>query len=100
MYKRQVARLIPGALGHEDSSLEDSYTSGLLGHPQYTRPESVDNMMVPEVLVEGHHDAIRRWRLKQALGKTWLRRPDLLEFRTLSAEEQVLLQEFVEEHEA
>jgi tRNA (guanine37-N1)-methyltransferase len=94
-----VARLIPGALGHGDSSLEDSYTSGLLGHPQYTRPESVDKMMVPEVLVEGHHEAIRRWRLKQALGKTWLRRPDLLESRTLSAEEQVLLQEFAEEHE-
>jgi len=95
-----VARLIPGALGHEASSQEDSYTSGLLGHPQYTRPESVDGMVVPEVLVEGHHEAIRRWRLKQALGKTWLRRPDLLEPRTLNAEEQVLLQEFIEEHEA
>jgi tRNA (guanine37-N1)-methyltransferase len=95
-----VARLIPGALGHEASSQEDSYTSGLLGHPQYTRPESVDDMRVPEVLVEGHHEAIRRWRLKQALGKTWLRRPVLLESRILSAEEQMLLQEFIEEHEA
>ena len=93
-----VARLIPGVLGHEASAEEDSYMSGLLGHPQYTRPEQADGMAVPEVLVEGHHEAIRRWRLKQALGRTWLRRPELLELRAMNAEEEALLQEFIEEH--
>ena len=93
-----VARLIPGVLGHEASAEEDSHRSGLLGHPQYTRPEQADGMAVPEVLVEGHHEAIRRWRLKQALGRTWLRRPELLELRAMNAEEEALLQEFIEEH--
>ena len=93
-----VARLIPGVLGHEASAEEDSHMSGLLGHPQYTRPEQADGMAVPEVLVEGHHEAIRRWRLKQALGRTWLRRPELLELRAMNAEEEALLQEFIEEH--
>lgn len=92
-----VARLIPGVLGHEASAEADSHMSGLLGHPQYTRPEMIDGMGVPEVLVEGHHEAIRRWRLKQALGRTWLRRPELLESRAMSAEEEALLQEFIEE---
>jgi len=95
-----VARLIPGVLGHGESAQEDSYMSGLLGHPQYTRPEMADGMGVPEVLVEGHHEAIRRWRLKQALGRTWLRRPDLLESRALSAEEETLLREFIDERQA
>lgn len=95
-----VARLIPGVLGHEESAQEDSYMSGLLGHPQYTRPETADGMAVPEVLVAGHHEAIRRWRLKEALGRTWLRRPDLLESRALSVEEEALLQEFIEERQA
>lgn len=94
-----VARLIPGVLGHEASAEADSHMSGLLGHPQYTRPEMIDGMGVPEVLVEGHHEAIRRWRLKQALGRTWLRRPELLESRAMSAEEEALLQEFIEEQE-
>ncbi len=93
-----VARLVPGVLGHEASAEDDSYMSGLLGHPQYTRPEQADGMAVPEVLVEGHHEAIRRWRLKQALGRTWLRRPELLELRTMNEEEEALLQEFIEEH--
>ena len=92
-----VARLIPGVLGHEDSTLEDSYTSGLLGYPQYTRPETADGMPVPEVLLEGHHEAIRRWRLKQALGRTWLRRPELLESREMTPEEEALLKEFKDE---
>lgn len=92
-----IARLIPGVLGHERSAEEDSYMTGLLGHPQYTRPEMVDEIKVPEVLVEGHHEAIRLWRLKQALGRTWLRRPELLESRRMSLEERLLLEEFIEE---
>ena len=95
-----VARLLPGALGHEESALHDSYMEGLLGHPQYTRPETVDGMRVPDALLGGHHEAIRRWRLKQALGATWLRRPELLESRELDAEEHELLGEFVREHQA
>ena len=92
-----VARLLPGVLGHEDSSVEDSYTEGLLDCPQYTRPEQVDGMRVPEVLLGGDHGAVRRWRLKQALGRTWLRRPRLLEGRALTPEEAELLEEFKRE---
>ena len=95
-----VARLIPGVLGHEESALHDSHMDGLLGPPQYTRPENADGMPVPDVLLNGHHEAIRRWRLKQALGITWLRRPDLLESRELNAEEHELLREFIREHES
>ena len=72
--------------------------TGLLGYPQYTRPEEADGMQVPEVLVEGNHEAIRRWRLKQALGRTWLRRPELLAARDMSEEELALLEEFKAEH--
>lgn len=93
-----VARLLPGVLGHEESALHDSHMEGLLGHPQYTRPESVDGMRVPDELLGGHHEAIRRWRLKQALGATWLRRPELLESRDMTAEEHELLLEFMREH--
>lgn len=89
-----VARLLPGVLGHEDSAGEDSYTDGLLDCPQYTRPERIDGLTVPGVLLEGDHGAVRRWRLKQALGRTWLRRPGLLERRGLTAEERALLDEF------
>jgi len=95
-----VARLLPGVLGHEESALHDSHMEGLLGHPQYTRPETVDGMRVPDALLGGHHEAIRRWRLKQALGATWLRRPELLESREMTPEEQELLQEFLSEHKA
>ncbi len=95
-----VARLLPGVLGHEDSAMRDSHMEGLLGHPQYTRPETVDGMRVPDALLGGHHEAIRRWRLKQALGATWLRRPELLEGRELDDEERELLREFVREHQA
>jgi len=95
-----VARLLPGVLGHEESALHDSHMEGLLGHPQYTRPETVDGMGVPDELLGGHHEAIRRWRLKQALGVTWLRRPELLERRAMTPEEQELLQEFMREHRA
>ena len=93
-----VARLLPGVLGHEESALHDSHMEGLLGHPQYTRPESMDGMRVPDELLGGHHEAIRRWRLKQALGATWLRRPELLESRDMTAEEHELLLEFMREH--
>ena len=93
-----VARLLPGVLGHEESAQHDSHMEGLLGHPQYTRPERVDGMRVPAELLGGHHEAIRRWRLKQALGVTWLRRPELLENREMTTEEQELLQEFMREY--
>jgi tRNA (guanine37-N1)-methyltransferase len=95
-----VARLLPGVLGHEDSSVEDSFMDGLLDCPQYTRPEEVDGLAVPAVLLGGDHGAVRRWRLKQALGRTWLRRPGLLGARALSAEEQDLLDEFRAEVDA
>ena len=89
-----IVRLLPGTLGHEESAVEDSYTDGLLDCPQYTRPEQVDGMAVPAVLLGGDHDAVRRWRLKQALGRTWLRRRDLLAAREFTAEERELLEEF------
>jgi tRNA (guanine37-N1)-methyltransferase len=89
-----VVRLLPGVLGDESSHVEDSYTAGLLDCPQYTRPEVVDGRAVPEVLLGGDHAAIRRWRLKQALGRTWVKRPKLLAGRALSHEEDELLAEF------
>ena len=92
-----VLRQLPGALGDEASALEESFADGLLDCPQYTRPEMHAGMRVPQVLLSGHHAEIRRWRLKQALGATWLRRPDLLAARVLSAEEQALLDEFKRE---
>ena len=92
-----VTRLLPGVLGDESSSLEDSFTGGLLDCPQYTRPELVGSAQVPEVLLGGDHAAIRRWRLKQALGRTWLRRPELLTQRQLTDEERQLLAEFTAE---
>jgi tRNA (guanine37-N1)-methyltransferase len=90
-----VLRLLPGVLGHQDSAVQDSHSDGLLDCPHYTRPEVVFGKAIPEVLRSGDHEAIRRWRTKQALGRTWLRRPDLLEHRRLSDEEQVLLDEFL-----
>lgn len=93
-----VIRLLPGVLGHADSAAQDSYGDGLLDCPHYTRPEEIDGRTVPEVLKSGNHELIRRWRLQQALGRTWLRRPDLLENRRLSSEEQVLLDEFIRAH--
>lgn len=94
-----VTRLLPGALGHEDSAAEDSFADGLLDHPHYTRPEEVEGLAVPDVLLTGNHGAVRRWRLKQSLGRTWLRRPDLLQGRELDEEQKMLLDEFVREHE-
>jgi tRNA (guanine37-N1)-methyltransferase len=89
-----VVRLLPGTLGHAASPIEDSYTDGLLDCPQYTRPEQIDGMAVPAVLLGGDHEAVRRWRLKQALGRTWVRRRDLLAARKFTAEERELLEEF------
>ncbi|OOZ37730.1 tRNA (guanosine(37)-N1)-methyltransferase TrmD [Solemya velesiana gill symbiont] len=91
-----VIRLIPGVLGAADSAEQDSYTDGLLDCPHYTRPEVYDGEAVPEVLLSGNHELIRRWRLQQSLGRTWMRRPDLLEGRELTAEEQNLLDEFIQ----
>jgi tRNA (guanine37-N1)-methyltransferase len=93
-----VVRQLPGALGDEASVVEESFAEGLLDCPHYTRPEVYGGRGTPEVLLSGHHENIRRWRLKQSLGRTWLRRPDLLEARELSAEERKLLDEFQREH--
>lgn len=94
-----VARLLPGVLGHEESNVQDSYSVGLLDCPQYTRPENVAGRAVPEVLLGGDHELVRRWRLREALGRTWLKRPDLLAKRVFNAEERELLQEFKKAHE-
>jgi tRNA (guanine37-N1)-methyltransferase len=89
-----VVRLIPGVLGDAQSADQDSFVQGLLDWPHYTRPEEIDAMRVPSVLLSGDHAAIARWRSKQALGRTWLRRPELLAQRELTKEQQTLLQEF------
>ena len=94
-----VSRLIPGTLGDELSALQDSFTDDLLDYPHYTRPEALENISVPKVLVSGDHNAINRWRLKQALGRTFERRPDLIETKELSDDEEKLLQEYQEEIE-
>lgn len=94
-----ITRLLPGALGHEDSAAQDSFSDGVLDCPHYTRPELFEEMQVPEMLLSGDHAAIARWRLKQSLGRTWLRRPDLLEKLELDEAQQRLLQEFIQEYE-
>lgn len=94
-----VVRQLPGVLGDADSAQQDSFVAGLLDCPHYTRPEVLGGEAVPAVLLSGHHAEIGRWRLKQALGRTWLRRPDLLARRTLAPEESRLLEEFKQEHE-
>lgn len=95
-----VGRLLPGVLNHAESAVEDSFVSGLLDTPHYTRPVQWGEHRVPAVLQSGDHKAIAQWRLKQALGRTWLRRPDLLMQRHCSAEEQRLLEEFQREWSA
>ena len=92
-----VVRQIPGALGDGQSAVQESFVEGLLDCPQYTRPEAYGGGKVPEILLSGHHENIRRWRLKQALGRTWLRRPDLLAARRLNEDEKKLLEEFQRE---
>jgi tRNA (guanine37-N1)-methyltransferase len=95
-----VARLVPGVLGDEQSAEQDSYMNGLLDCPHYTRPESLDEKVVPAVLLGGNHAEIERWRLKQSLGRTWLRRPDLLEKKLLDSDQKQLLEEFKREFNA
>ncbi|HHW65010.1 MAG TPA: tRNA (guanosine(37)-N1)-methyltransferase TrmD [Rhodocyclaceae bacterium] len=92
-----IVRQLPGALNTAGSAQEDSFADGLLDCPHYTRPEVYEDESVPDVLLSGNHAAIRRWRLKQSLGRTWLRRPDLLAARTLSKTELKLLDEFRQE---
>jgi tRNA (guanine37-N1)-methyltransferase len=94
-----VIRLLPGALGHAGSAEADSHVDGLLDYPHYTRPELLDGQSVPDVLLSGDHAEIARWRLQQSLGRTWLRRPDLLARRVLSADERALLDSFIQAHD-
>ena len=92
-----IGRLVPGVLGHVDSAAKDSFSDGLLDCPHYTRPEDIVNSRVPDVLLSGNHGDIAQWRRKQALGRTWLRRPEILEQKELSDEDQLLLDEFIRE---
>jgi tRNA (guanine37-N1)-methyltransferase len=92
-----IARLLPGVLGDEESAQQDSFMAGLLDHPHYTRPEQWADRRVPSVLLGGDHEAIRQWRLKQSIGRTWLRRPDLLAVMTLNDEQNALLEQFIAE---
>jgi tRNA (guanine37-N1)-methyltransferase len=94
-----LVRQLPGALGDAESAVQDSFANGLLDHPHYTRPELYDGAAVPSVLLSGNHADVARWRLKQSLGRTWRRRPDLLAKRNLSAAESSLLEEFKKEVE-
>lgn len=92
-----VARCLPGALGNDESATEDSFFRGMLDCPHYTRPEVVAGLPAPPVLLSGDHDRIRKWRLKQALGRTWKRRPDLLEALVMDTEKRALLDEYITE---
>jgi tRNA (guanine37-N1)-methyltransferase len=94
-----VARLLPGVLGDEESAQQDSFMAGLLDHPHYTRPEKTADQAVPSVLLGGDHEAIREWRLKQSIGRTWLRRPDLLAVMTLNDEQAILLEQMIAERQ-
>ncbi len=94
-----MARLIPGALGHHQSAQQDSFSEGLLDCPHYTRPESFNGAVVPEVLMNGNHRQIEDWRERQSLGRTWLRRPELIEAKALDVRQQALLREFINEYE-
>ena len=94
-----VIRLVPGVLGHALSAQQDSFSDGLLDCPHYTRPELYEGQAVPEVLLSGNHEKIRQWRLKQSLGRTWQRRPDLLDALELTNEQQRLLTEYLAELE-
>ncbi|MBV6541542.1 tRNA (guanosine(37)-N1)-methyltransferase TrmD [Ursidibacter maritimus] len=93
-----VARFIPGVLGKQASALEDSFADGLLDCPHYTRPEVLDGEPVPTVLMSGHHEQIRKWRLEQSLERTWLRRPELLDSLALTDEQRVLLKKIKQRH--
>jgi len=92
-----LTRLLPGALGDPESAEQDSFSADLLDHPHYTRPEIIDDKPVPEILLSGNHKDIAMWRLKQALGRTYLRRPELLQQKKLTRQETDLLREFIDE---
>jgi tRNA (guanine37-N1)-methyltransferase len=92
-----VVRLLPGVLGDDESAAQDSFMEGLLDCPHYTRPEEIDGRSVPDVLLSGDHAEIARWRLKQALGRTFVRRPDLVEKLNLTDEQQALLDDYLKE---
>ncbi len=92
-----IARLLPGTLGHNESAANDSFATGLLDHPHYTRPESVNGKVVPQVLLSGDHQAIERYRLQQALGNSWVKRPDLFAKKALSEAELCLLNDFLKQ---
>jgi tRNA (guanine37-N1)-methyltransferase len=94
-----VLRLQPGVLGGGQSAEQDSFSDGLLDCQHYTRPEEIEGLVVPPVLLSGDHGAIERWRRKQSLGRTWLRRPELLEGKELDEESKALLEEFLAEQE-
>jgi tRNA (guanine37-N1)-methyltransferase len=94
-----VTRLLPGAVGDADSVEQDSFSNGLLDYPQYTRPETEDGLTVPEVLMSGDHGQIARWRKMQSLGRTYIKRPDLITARTLTEEEKQLLDEYLAKRE-
>lgn len=94
-----VARLVPGVLGDMASAEQDSFSEGLLDHPHYTRPEQLAGIEVPKVLLSGHHGDIARWRMQQSLGRTWLRRPELLNNLALTDEQEQLLAQFIREHQ-
>jgi tRNA (guanine37-N1)-methyltransferase len=93
-----VARLLPGVLGDAESAAQDSFMEGLLDCPHYTRPEDIDGRRVPEVLLSGDHARIAKWRHQQALGRSYLRRPDLVNKLKLGPEQQMLLEEFLHHH--
>lgn len=93
-----IARMIPGVLGDNESAEQDSFMNQLLDHPHYTRPELLDDLKVPVVLTSGDHKKIEQWRRQQSLGRTWLRRPDLLNDLSLSDADQKLLDQFIAEH--
>lgn len=92
-----IVRMLPGALGDERSAEQDSFCDGLLDYPHYTRPENVDDDVVPGILLSGDHAAIARWRRQQQLGRTYLKRPDLLGLKDLSSDDQALLDEFIQD---
>lgn len=92
-----MSRTIPGVLGHDESAGQDSFSHGVLDCPHYTRPEEIDGSPVPAVLLSGNHKQIRQWRLQQALGRTWQRRPELLSRMELDLNEKKLLDEFIEQ---
>jgi len=89
-----ISRLVPGVLGDGESARQDSHMQGFLDHPHFTRPEELRSGRVPDVLLSGNHKEIERWRMKQSLGQTWQKRPDLLLKKELTAQQQALLEEF------